>query len=296
MRARKNCAQAINSSISGNRVPNHAENHRKHNTTHLGQPGHGDQERRALRQWPTFLALSVTWEKEFLAPSVARSTGDAFNIVCLLDHDGKLMSPHKTRSKNVPTRLLRDRQHTQDFAGPISLRASEVLGSISCYHMKLASRASRPGLTVGCASFATDCARLTDFTLRVMNECVVLDVRMNPTPSPTTTNALFCMVCLFLFGDKQRVLPRITHLLHDLITQTFLQRLHNGIVVMGFIDVFVHAHHQHRRNIENPRNLGDCTTEENQIHDGYYFCLRSRTRQHASQDTRLRSYIGTSAC
>ena len=147
------------------------------------------------------LALSPTWETEFLAPSVARSTADAFNIVCLLDHDGKLMSPHKTRSKNVPTKLLRDRQHTQDFAGPISLRASEVLGSISRNHMKLASRASRPGLTDGCASFATGCARLTDFTLKVMNKCVVLDFRMNPTPSPTTTNALFCMVCLFLSGD-----------------------------------------------------------------------------------------------
>ena len=146
------------------------------------------------------LALSPTWETEFLAPSVARSTADAFNIVCLLDHDGKLMSPHKTRSKNVPTKLLRDRQHTQDFAGPISLRASEVLGSISRYHMKLASRASRPGLTVGCASFATDCARLTDFTLRVMNECVVLDVRMNPTPLPLQRMLHFVWYVYFFLG------------------------------------------------------------------------------------------------
>ena len=72
------------------------------------------------------------------------------------------------------------------------------------------------------------------------------------------------------------MLPRRGHLLHDLITQVFFQRLKNGIVVMGFIDVFVSAHHQHRRNIENPRNLGDCMKEENQIHDGYHLCLRSR--------------------
>ena len=26
---------------------------------------------------------------------------------------------------------------------------------------------------------------------------------------------------------------------------------------MGFIDAFVYAHHQHRRNIENPVNVGD---------------------------------------
>ena len=45
--------------------------------------------------------------------------------------------------------------HVQDFAGPISVGASKVLGPISRYrvadilpHMKLVSRASRPGLTV----------------------------------------------------------------------------------------------------------------------------------------------------
>ena len=53
-------------------------------------------------------------------------------------------------------RLLRDKQNEQDFAGPISQRASNVLGPIIRYgvavillHMKLVSRASRLGLTVG---------------------------------------------------------------------------------------------------------------------------------------------------
>ena len=31
-----------------------------------------------------------------------------------------------------------------------------------------------------------------------------------------------------------------------------------GIVVMGFLDAFVYAHHQHRPIIENPGNFGDC--------------------------------------
>ena len=58
--------------------------------------------------------------------------------------------------------------------------------------------------------------------------------------------------------EQASVLPRRNHLLHDLITQVFLRSLQYGIVVMGFMDAFVFAHHQHRRNIENPGNLGDC--------------------------------------
>ena len=54
------------------------------------------------------------------------------------------------------------------------------------------------------------------------------------------------------------MLPWRSHLLHDLITQVFLRSLQYGIVVMGFIDAFVYAHHQHRRSIENPGNVGDC--------------------------------------
>ena len=37
-----------------------------------------------------FLALSPISEKEFLAPSMARSTAEAFNMVCCPDRDGKL--------------------------------------------------------------------------------------------------------------------------------------------------------------------------------------------------------------
>ena len=32
----------------------------------------------------------------------------------------------------------------------------------------------------------------------------------------------------------------------------------NGIVVMGFLVVFVYTHHLHRRILENPGNFGDC--------------------------------------
>ena len=57
-------------------------------------------------------ALSSVWEKEFLAPSMAYSTlfstANAFDIFCRLGHDGK-----------VATRLLVDKLHEQDFAGPL---------------------------------------------------------------------------------------------------------------------------------------------------------------------------------
>ena len=43
-----------------------------------------------------------------------------------------------------------------------------------------------------------------------------------------------------------------------LITQVFLRSLQYGIVVMGFIDASVYAHHQHHRSMENPGNFGDC--------------------------------------
>ena len=102
------------------------------------------------------LALWPNWEMDFLAPSISRNTLDAFNIVCRLDRDGKLDEGSQNKKQKVATGLIRDKLHTQDFAGPISLRPSKVLGPIRrCRiadilpHMKLASRASRPGLTVG---------------------------------------------------------------------------------------------------------------------------------------------------
>ena len=89
----------------------------------------------------------------FLVHSMACSTANAFDIVCRLDRNGTL---DEAPQKKVAAGLLLDRVHEQDLAGPISLRASIVLGPICRYrvadilhHMKLVSRASRPGLTVG---------------------------------------------------------------------------------------------------------------------------------------------------
>ena len=47
------------------------------------------------------LAPCPNWAKEFLAPSMARSTADAFNIVCRLDHDGKLDEVSQDKRQEV---------------------------------------------------------------------------------------------------------------------------------------------------------------------------------------------------
>ena len=72
---------------------------------------------------------------------------------------------------------------------------------------------------------------------------------------PGLTVGFLCILCDELCTAQR--FPRRSHPLQDLITQVFLRSLQYGIVVMGFIDAFVYAHHQHRRSIENPGNFGD---------------------------------------
>ena len=60
-------------------------------------------------------------------------------MVCRLDRNDKLDDSPQDKKQKAATTLLRDELSKKDFAGPISLRSS----------MKLASRASRPGLTDG---------------------------------------------------------------------------------------------------------------------------------------------------
>ena len=48
------------------------------------------------------------------------------------------------------------------------------------------------------------------------------------------------------------------HFLHDLATRVFLRSIQYVIVVLGFLDAFVYAHHKDRQDCENPGNVGDC--------------------------------------
>ena len=54
------------------------------------------------------------------------------------------------------------------------------------------------------------------------------------------------------------MVPQRNCLLHDLISRVFLRSLQYGIVVLGFLDAFIFAHHKHRRDSANAGNFGDC--------------------------------------
>ena len=76
-------------------------------------------------------------------------------IVCRLDRDDTLDEVPQNKKQKVATGLLLDKLYNQDFAGPLSGRASRVLGPIGRHrvadilsHMKSVPRASRPGLLV----------------------------------------------------------------------------------------------------------------------------------------------------
>ena len=101
-------------------------------------------------------ALSPKREHEFLIPSMAFNTADAFDIVCRLDRYDTLDEVPQNKKQKFATSLLLDKLRKEDFAGPLASRASNVLGPISRHrvadilpHMKIVSRASRPGLLVG---------------------------------------------------------------------------------------------------------------------------------------------------
>ena len=171
----------------------------------------------------------------------------------------------RINKQKVATGLLLDKLHEQDFAGPLSRRASKVLGPISRYriadilhHMKLVSRASRPGLIVGflriqCNGLCTAQRFHTeehDHTCRV--GC--------PNEPDSLSHYNECPRLYNIFASFWRhatILPRRNHLLHAWITRVFLRSLQYGIVVMGSLDAFVYAHHQHRQGFENPGNFGD---------------------------------------
>ena len=96
--------------------------------------------------------------RDFLFPSMTFHTSNQFDIVCRLDRkrNDTLDEVFQNNKQKVATGLLLDKLRTQDFAGPLSSRASRVLSPISRHriadilpHMKKDSRASRPGLLVG---------------------------------------------------------------------------------------------------------------------------------------------------
>ena len=209
--------------------------------------------------------FSPVWEKEFLAPSMACSTANAFDIVCRLDRDGKLDEVPKNKKQKVATGLLLDKLHEQDFAGPLSLQASKVLGPISRYRvadilprMKLVSRASRPGLTVGVLRILCNglCTAQSFHTEEHDHTCRV--GCPNEPDSLSHYNERPRLYDIFTsFWRHATVLPQRNHLLHDLIIRVFLRSLQYGTVVRALLTTLFMAHQQHRQGLQNSGNFGD---------------------------------------
>ena len=125
--------------------------------------------------------------------------------------------------------------------------------------MKRVSCACRPGLTVGILRILCNglCTAHRFHIEEQENTCRV----GCPDGSDSLSHFYMCPrlydIVSALWGQAD-FRPRRDHLLHDLITQIVLRSLQYGITVLGIRDAFVYAHHQHRRNIENPGNFGDC--------------------------------------
>ena len=98
-------------------------------------------------------AFSPIWEKIFLFPPWPTALRMHLKIVCRLDRDDTLDDVPQNKSRRFPLGYFLTKLHKQDFAGPLSNRASRVLGPISrdrvadiLPHMKFVSRASRVGV------------------------------------------------------------------------------------------------------------------------------------------------------
>ena len=127
--------------------------------------------------------------------------------------------------------------------------------------MKLVLRASRPGLLVGFLRILWNgpCIARRFHASKNDHTC-----RFGCPDEPDTLSLSHYNECprlynIFVsFWRHATMLPPRICLLHDLISRVFLQSLQYDIVVLGFHDAFVFAHHRHRLDSANARNFGDC--------------------------------------
>ena len=166
------------------------------------------------------------------------------------------MQFHKNRNK-IATKLL---------CGPFSARASRILDrsvaielrtfyhTWSVCHVHLA-----PGSKLPLYPFPPmDYVLLRDSTMKNRKIRAALDAQMDLTHSLIFTCALACSI----FENSFVVTGWLTCAEKASFTwfgySKILANIQYGVTVMGLIDAFVHAHYQHRRNIKNPGDTGDC--------------------------------------
>ena len=220
-------------------------------------------------------ALSPVREKEFLAPSMACRTANAFDIVCRLDRDGKLDEVSQNKKQQIVTGLLVDNLHKQDFARPLSSRASKVLGPISRYrvadilpHMKLVSLASRPGLIVGFLRILCNglCTAQRFHTEEHDHTCRV-GCSNEPLSHYNECPRLYNIFASFWRHDT--VVPQRNHFLHDLFTRCSCEAL-------PIISTVV---------LSKILALWRLYVGTNPLYDGHHSCLRPRSSGNLSRST-----------
>ena len=160
-------------------------------------------------------------------------TANALDLVWRLDRDDIFDHVPQNKKQNVATGLFLEKLRAQDFAGALSSRTTRVPGPISRHrvadilrHMKLVSRASRPGLLVGFFRIICNglCTARKFHTAENDHTCRI----GCPDEPDSLTHYNECprLHNFFLsFWRHATILPRRNHILHDLITR----------VVLGFL-------------------------------------------------------------
>ena len=119
---------------------------------------------------PIFV-VSCDEEEKFFISSMVHSIAEAFNVARRLDHSGQLDDSPQDKEQKAATALFRDK-----------------LQEGFCWDW--------------CSSHPL--VRSGDVTLRVRNERVELDARMNPILFHIATSVLYCTIYLLLCGDMSR--------------------------------------------------------------------------------------------
>ena len=123
--------------------------------------------------------------------------------------------------------------------------------------MKIVSGASRPGLLVGFLRILCNWL-CTAWRFHTVEHDHTFRIGCPDEPdSLTHYNECPRLYNILSFWRHAAILPQRNHF-HDLITGVFLRSLQYGIVVLGFLDAFVYAHHKHRLDSANAGNFGDC--------------------------------------
>ena len=156
--------------------------------------------------------------------------------------------------------------------------------------MKSVSRASRPGLLVGFLRILCNGLCIARRFHTAENDHTWRIGCPDELDSLTYYNECPRLYNIFVsFWRHATILPPRNHLLHDLISRVFLQSLQCGIVVLGFLDAFVNAHHKHRLDSANARNFSDCLTGRVRFMTASLLLTTSRTKQFVFRCTFLAS-------